>query len=91
MNAVNREILLSFWKLHIPHHAQAEALNGQWILTQLRRHGDEISPGTLYPLLQRMDRQGWLRGKAVALGGGRTRRDYRLTAHGERVLEMLRE
>ncbi len=89
INAVNREILLSFWKLHILHHARAEAVNGQWILTELRRHGYEISPGTLYPLLKRMERWGWLRGKAVALGGGRARRDYRLTADGEKVLRLM--
>ena len=90
MKAVNREILLSFWKLHILHHARTEAVNGQWMLTELRRHGYEISPGTLYPLLQRMERLGWLGGKAVSLGGRRTRRDYRLTAQGEKVLELLR-
>ena len=90
MKGVNREILLSFWKLHILHHARAEAVNGPWMLTELRRHGYEISPGTLYPLLQRMERLGWLRGKAVSLGGRRTRRDYRLTAQGDKVLELVR-
>ncbi len=90
MKAVNREILLSFWKLHILHHARAEAVNGQWIVTELRRHGYEISPGTLYPLLKRMERLGWLRGKAVPLGGRRTRRDYRLTAKGGNVLKLMR-
>ncbi len=90
MKAVSREILLSFWKLHILHHAREEAVNGQWMLTELRRHGYDISPGTLYPLLQRMERLGWLRGKAVSLGGGRTRRDYRLTARGEKVLALVR-
>ena len=89
MKAVSREILLSFWKLHILYHARTEAVNGQWRLTELRGHVYEISPGTLYPLFQRMERLGWLRGKAVSLGGRRTRRDYRLTAQGEKVLEMI--
>ncbi len=90
MKGVNREILLSFWKLHILHHAGTEAVHGQWILTELRRHGYEISPGTLYPLLRRMERLGWLKGKAVARGGRRARRDYRLTAEGGKVLELMR-
>ncbi len=90
MKAVGREILLSFWKLRILHHAQGEAVSGQWILTELRRHGYEISPGTLYPLLRRMERLGWLRGKVVSLGGRRSRRDYRLTAQGEKVLALMR-
>jgi PadR family transcriptional regulator PadR len=91
MKAVNREVLLSFWKLHILHHAGEEAVNGQWILTELRRHGYEISPGTLYPMLKRMEKLGWLRGKVVSLGGRRTRRDYRLTHKGDQVLEFMRE
>lgn len=90
MRAVSREILLSFWKLHILHQARAAAVNGQWILAELRRHGYEISPGTLYPLLSRMERLGWLRGKAMPRGGRRTRRDYRLTAQGEKVLALMR-
>jgi PadR family transcriptional regulator, regulatory protein PadR len=89
MEGVNREILLSFWKLHILHHAGAAAVHGQWILTELRRHGYEISPGTLYPLLNRMERLGWLKGKEVARGEQRARRDYRLTAKGRKVLELV--
>jgi len=91
MKGVNREILLSFWKLHILHHAGAEAVHGQWILTELRRHGYELSPGTLYPLLSRMERLGWLKGKAVARGGRQARRDFRLTAKGQKVLGLMRE
>jgi len=87
---MNREVLLSFWKIHILHHAGEEAVNGQWILTELRRHGYEISPGTLYPLLKRMERLRWLKGKAVSLGGGRTRRDYRLSGEGRKALEVMR-
>jgi DNA-binding PadR family transcriptional regulator len=89
LNAVNREILLGFWKVHILHHAREEPVHGQWILTELRRHGYDISPGTLYPLLSRMERLGWLKGKAAG-GGRRARRDYRLTAKGAEVLEVVR-
>jgi PadR family transcriptional regulator PadR len=90
MKGVNREILLSFWKLHILYHAGAEPVHGPCILAELRRHGCEISPGTLYPLLSRMERLGWLKGRAVARGGRRERRDYRLTAKGQKVLELMR-
>src|SRR3974390_156817 len=91
MNAINREILLSFWKLHIMHHAGTEAVNGQWVLTELRRHGYEISPGTLYPLLNRMARLGWLKCKVDPDGGGPARKDYPLTAEGRKVLELIRK
>jgi DNA-binding PadR family transcriptional regulator len=91
MKELNREILLSFWKVHILHHAGKEPVCGQWMLTELRRHGYEISPGTLYPLLQRMERLGWLRGKTQAGGGKRARKDYRLTPGGHKVLAVIRE
>jgi PadR family transcriptional regulator PadR len=91
MKAANREILLSFWKVHILHHADEEPIHGQWILTELRRHGYEISPGTLYPLLNRMERLGWLRCKTDPDGGRRARKDYRLTPHGRKVLALIRE
>ena len=91
MKAINREILLSFWKVHILHHADLEPVHGQWILTELRRHGYEISPGTLYPLLNRMTRLGWLKCKSDPGAGRRARKDYRLTPQGRKVLALLRE
>ena len=90
VKTLNREILLSFWKVHILHHAAAEPIHGQWILTELRRHGYELSPGTLYPLLSRMTRLGWLRCRVDPRGGRRARKDYRLTAEGRKVLALIR-
>jgi PadR family transcriptional regulator len=91
MKALIREVLLSFWKVHILHHAGEAPVHGQWILTELRRHGYEISPGTLYPLLKRMERLGWLRCKADPNGGRRARKDYRLTVKGRKVLDLIRK
>jgi DNA-binding PadR family transcriptional regulator len=87
---IQREFLLSFWKAHILHHADEGTLHGHGILTELRRHGYEISPGTLYPLLARMERLGWLKGSADRRTGRRARKDYRLTSAGRKVLEHLR-
>jgi len=86
---VGREILLSFWKVHILHHAGEAPLHGQWMLDELRHHGYEISPGTLYPLLRRMERLGWLKGTTDSRHGKRARRDYRLTPEGKRVLDLV--
>lgn len=91
MKEVNREILLAFWKAHILHHAGEGPLHGQMMIHELRRHGYEISPGTLYPLLQRMERLGWIKGKSDPNGGQRARKDYRLTSGGRKVLELVRE
>jgi DNA-binding PadR family transcriptional regulator len=91
MKQLGREILLAFWKVHILHHASEGPLHGQWFLTELRKHGYEISPGTLYPLLNRMQRLGWVKAKSDPGGGKRARKDYRITAEGRKVLSILRE
>ena len=88
--AVTREVLLSLWKVHILHHAAEQPIIGQWILAELRRHGYDISPGTLYPLLKRMERNGWLRCR-VDGKGLRARRYYHLTAAGRAVLTFVRD
>lgn len=87
---VEREFLLPFWKLHILHHAGEEPVVGQWIMRELRRHGYDVSPGTLYPLLARMEERGWLRSKADPGGGLRARKEYTLTREGKAVLALLR-
>ena len=88
---LTREILLGFWKVHILHHAAEHPVIGQWFLTELRRHGHDISPGTLYPLLKRLERNGWLRSEVAVGEGKRRRRYYHLTARGAAVLDVLRE
>ena len=89
-NDIAREILLSFWKVHILHHASKHAVVGQWMLDELRHHGYDVSPGTLYPVLKRMEARGWLRCKVAPPGGKRARREYRLTAHGQKVFHQVR-
>lgn len=88
---VSREILLAFWKVRILQHASEEPLHGQWMLKELSHHGYEISPGTLYPLLARMERLGWLKNKSYKHTSPRARKDYRLTAEGKKVIEHVRE
>jgi DNA-binding PadR family transcriptional regulator len=87
---LTREVLLGFWKVHILHHAAEHPIIGQWVLSELRRHGYDISPGTLYPLLKRLERNGWLQSESAVGGGKRRRRYYRLTNRGAAVLEVLR-
>ncbi len=91
MKDVEREVLLSFYKVHLLHHASRGPVVGHWALRELRRHGTEVSPGTLYPLLARMERRGWLRGEAAPGGGPRARREYRLGEKGREVLRLLQE
>jgi PadR family transcriptional regulator PadR len=85
---VAREFLLAFWKIHILHHAEEQGVYGQWMLEELQRHGYRLSPGTLYPLLARMARRGWLR--ATEPERSRDARVYRITPAGAEVLQRLR-
>lgn len=87
---LEREILLSVWKIHILHHAAHRPVIGQWIIRELRHHGYEVSPGTIYPLLARMERRGWLACHVDMSGGLKARREYTLTSLGHEILEQLR-
>ncbi len=85
--ALQREILLSFWKIHILHHASEGAVVGQWMLHELRHHGYEVSPGTLYPMLHRMEKLGWLRSESEG-ASSKARRSYYATEKGREILGM---
>jgi DNA-binding PadR family transcriptional regulator len=87
-----REILLAFWKIHILHHAEQRRIYGQWLLEELRRHGFQVSPGTLYPLLARMHKAGWLHvvRNTRTHSSPKARREYVLTPKGARLLAQLR-
>lgn len=87
---LQREVLLSFWKVQILHHAQRRPVVGHWAILELRRHGHDVSPGTLYPLLARMERRGWLTARRAPGSGSRGRREYYITAKGRKVLATLR-
>jgi DNA-binding PadR family transcriptional regulator len=88
---VNREILLSLWKIHILHHAVSGPVVGQWMLNELRHHGYDVSPGTLYPMLKRMERHGWLKSSVEEGRGSKSPRGYRITAEGKKVLKLVRQ
>jgi PadR family transcriptional regulator PadR len=84
---VVREFLLAFWKIHILHHAAEKGIYGQWMLEELHHHGYRLSPGTLYPMLARMAKRGWLR--AAEPKRSKAARVYRLTPSGHKVLEQI--
>ena len=89
--AAAREFLLSFWKIHILHHAAEQPLHGQWMIAELRRHGYDISPGTLYPILSRMESHGWLRRVGpLSRSNPKARKSYRITPAGQEILAFLR-
>ncbi|MFB3920140.1 MAG: PadR family transcriptional regulator [Terriglobia bacterium] len=60
------------------------------MINELHRHGYQISPGTLYPLFQRMEQHGWLRRKLGRHEMPRARKNYLLTREGRRILRLIR-
>jgi len=75
--------------LHVLHHAAAGPVHGAWLTEELAHHGYRISPGTLYPLLHKMEDEGLVT-SAPEVVGGRARRAYAITAAGRVALGGLR-
>lgn len=55
------------------------------MMAELRRHGYEISPGTLYPLLHSLEEQGYLVSHRRVVQG-KVRKYYTATESGEQAL-----
>ncbi len=85
-----RKLFLGFIQTHILYHAGKGTIYGSWMIEELRRHGYQISAGTLYPLLHELHETGLLE-KSEKVVGGKMRKYYSLTRAGEEVLEDARE
>lgn len=72
-------------RLHILHHANIEPVHGAWMADELAGHGYQISPGTLYPMLHRMQEEGLLTSRQEVVDG-RARRVYEITDLGRAAL-----
>jgi PadR family transcriptional regulator PadR len=51
----------------------------------------KFNVASLYPLLYRLERRGWIQGRWVEKAGQRRRRYYRLTPEGKKVLAAQRD
>ena len=85
-----RDFFLGFIKIHILHHAAEEPVYGVAIMAELRRHGYDISPGTLYPVLHGLQGSRYLR-RVDRVVGGKVRAYYAITAQGRQALGVARE
>jgi PadR family transcriptional regulator, regulatory protein PadR len=75
------------------------------LLRHEHRHGYDLSKliesrsggvvqfqvSSLYPLLYRMEKRGWIRGRWIEKAGQRRRRYYAITAAGREIVEAQRE
>ena len=85
-----QDFFLGFIKIHILYHAANEPIYGVEILQELTRHGYRLSPGTLYPTLHRLEKEGYLSMEKEVVDG-KVRKYYSATKEGLAVLSASKE
>ena len=61
------------------------------LIEQRSKGALRFNVASLYPLLYRLEKRGWIQGRWVEKAGQRRRRYYRLTAEGKKVLAAQRD
>jgi len=84
-----RDVLLAFARVHILHHAAEEPIFGAGMMVELYRHGYRLGPGTMYPLLHRLQADGLL-AVHTEVADGKLRKYYTITRKGRVALEGIR-
>lgn len=81
----DRDLYSGLIRLHVLHHAVEGPIFGLGMIDELARHGYRISPGSLYPLLQGLEKKGYLQ-STEERNGKSLRRVYRATRLGRKAL-----
>jgi DNA-binding PadR family transcriptional regulator len=84
-----RDFFLGFIKIHILHHAAHAPVFGLALIRELARHGYDVSPGTVYPILHAFARAGYLTCEDRVVRG-KIRKYYRITPRGAQALRKVR-
>jgi PadR family transcriptional regulator len=90
MMTINRKFFLGFIRIHILYHAQKENIYGVQMMEELQRHGYQLSPGTLYPILHSLEKEGFLKSQKNNVEG-KIRKYYSITPAGEEILRKAIE
>jgi PadR family transcriptional regulator, regulatory protein PadR len=93
-----RLFFLGFIRLHLLYHSAQEAVFGLDMIRELEHHGYKLSPGTLYPILHGLEKEGFLTSYKHTVHG-KVRKYYRATETGkealleasEKVKELIKE
>lgn len=86
---ITRKIFNGLIYVHILHHGNIEPFYGSWMIEELKEHGYNISPGTLYPILKSMVEEELLE-KEEKNVKGRIRKYYKTTEKGNGLLFELK-
>ncbi len=88
---ITRNFFTGFIRLHLLHHAGQEPIFGLDMIRELARHGYQLSPGTLYPILHGLERDGFLVSRREVVAG-KVRKVYTLTeARQTALIESLKK
>lgn len=89
LKADRRGLYTGLIRLHVLHHAAKKAVYGFAMIEELRRHGYELSAGTIYPILHGLEQKGLLT-SVKERAGGAERRVYRATSAGRKALSAAK-
>lgn len=79
-----------FIRMHILYHADQKPIYGAEMIEELKKHGYSASPGTIYPILHQMEKEGYLNSSSQNVNG-RIRIYYDLTPAGRIILVKSKE
>ena len=85
----DQHLLSGLIRIHLLYHACEGPIFGLGMIEELRQHGYNLSAGTLYPMLHRLERTGLLESEEIQLEG-RRRRVYRATPAGRKAMARAR-
>jgi transcriptional regulator len=86
-----RDLFPGALEMMILHSLRLKPMHGYALVKHIQRISDDllqIEEGSLYPALQRMLREGWLKSEEGVSAKGRPTRIYRLTTSGRSRLEQ---
>ena len=84
-NMLEKDFCLGFTKINIVHLAAKKPVFGALIAREFAKHGHIISPGTLYPILHRLERDGYLESQLKTVHG-KVHKYYQTTTKGKTAL-----
>jgi PadR family transcriptional regulator PadR len=87
--ADDRDLYGGLIRLHVLHQADEKPLYEQCMIEELQRHGYQIGPGTMYPLLHSLARKGYLRSRTER-SGSHYGQVHRIAPTGRRALHLAR-
>jgi len=87
---LNRRFFLGFIRIHILHQASQGEIYGVQMIKELENHGYQVSPGTMYPILHALEREGFLKSRRENVQG-KIRKYYKITVKGQKILTESRQ